>query len=59
MVNKNPLLVNTHDACELIGCKRTKLFQLLRDGQLEKRKLGRLTVIPYHSLASFAEKQAP
>ncbi|SMC82701.1 helix-turn-helix domain-containing protein [Novosphingobium sp. B1] len=58
MIDKKPLLVNTHDACNMLGCQRTKLFQYLREGVLERRKLGRITVIPYESLKRFAEEIA-
>lgn len=55
MISKPLLLVNTRDACDMIGCKRTKLFALMRDGMLERKKLGSRTMIPYHSLERFAE----
>lgn len=54
MKTLDPLLVDTSTACELLGIKRTLLFQYLRDGVLVRRKIGRKTVIPMESIRAFA-----
>lgn len=57
-VRCEPLLFGTDAACKMIGCCRTKLFLYLKSGVLERRKLGRKTVIPFESLKAFAEREA-
>lgn len=51
-----PINVETEMACHLLGCRRTKLFQYLRQGLLERRKFGRKTVISMRSLKALAER---
>jgi hypothetical protein len=40
-----PRAIPLVDVGPLIGCSRTKLFQLVRTGALKARKLGGLTVV--------------
>ena len=58
MITFNPLLVDAKTACEMLGCQRTLLFQYLREGLLQRCKLGRKTVIPMASIKAFAEGRA-
>jgi len=58
MLNFEPLLVDTRTACEMLGIRRTLLFACLRDGKLERRKIGRKTVIPMESIRNFASRGA-
>ena len=58
MLNIERLLVDTHTACQMLGIKRTLLFQYLRDGTLERRKAGRKTLIPMASIRRFADGSA-
>lgn len=56
MMKIDPINVDTHTACHLVGCRRTKLFQYLRDGILVRRKLGRKTVVSMESIKALAER---
>lgn len=49
-----PLLVDTHTACHLLGIKRTLLFQYLRDGVLVRRKAGRKSLVTMESIRALA-----
>ena len=52
-----PLLaIRVHEACHMIGIGRTKLYELIRAGDLETVKLGRATLIPVSSLRRLIEK---
>jgi Helix-turn-helix domain len=55
-----PLLVDTKTACELLGIKRTKLFELLKqkEGGLTRRKIGSKTLVTMSSIEALAEKGA-
>lgn len=54
MIYVEPLLVDTHAACHLLGIKRTLLFQYLRDGVLDRRKAGRKTLVTMDSIKALA-----
>ncbi len=49
-----PLLVPLDDAFRALGIKRTKGFELIRDGHLVARKSGARTVVEAESLRRFA-----
>ncbi len=49
-----PLLVPLDDAFRALGIKRTKGFELIRDGHLVARKIGARTVVEAESLRRFA-----
>lgn len=52
-----PLLVNTTTAREMLGdIGKTKLFELLRNGKLERRKVGRKTLVTLTSIQVLAER---
>jgi hypothetical protein len=52
-----PLLVNTSTARDMLGkIGKTKLFELLRDGKLDRRKCGSKTLVTLKSIEAFAEK---
>jgi len=53
MRNFEPLLVDTRTACDLLGIKKTLLFQYLKDGVLVRCKIGRKTVVPMDSIKAF------
>lgn len=44
------LAVSAEEAAEMLGCKRTKMFQLIRDKRVATIKLGRLTRVTTESL---------
>ncbi|RXG83813.1 helix-turn-helix domain-containing protein [Bradyrhizobium zhanjiangense] len=41
------------EACDLLSIGRTTLYQLIKAGDLQTRKVGRRTLIPAKSLDSF------
>ena len=45
-----PLAVTVDQACDLVGVRRTKLYELVRTGQLRLVKIGRRSVIPFDDL---------
>ena len=45
-----PLAVTVDQACDLVGVRRTKLYELVRTGQLRLVKIGRRSVIPFEDL---------
>jgi len=47
-----PLAYRVTAACAELGIGRTKFYELLRDGQLRRIKLGKITLIDGHSLRS-------
>ncbi len=47
------LAYSPKQASEATGLGRTAIFQALREGRLERRKVGRRTVIPADSLRAF------
>ncbi len=52
-----PIFVDTATACRMLCIKRTLLFQYLRNGDLERCKIGRKTVVPMASIKSFADRR--
>ena len=50
----DPLLVTVDRAGELLSCGKTKIFDLINRGQLERRKLGRATRITLSSIRQVA-----
>ncbi len=54
MLTFEPLFVDTHTACQMLGIKRTLLFRYLGEGALRRCKIGRKTVVPMADIKSFA-----
>lgn len=50
----HPLLVDVPTACVLLSVKRTKLYGLLREGKLERVKLGSRTLVTMRSIWALA-----
>jgi len=50
-----PLAYGVKDACRIVGIGKTKAFELLSDGRLERVKVGRRTLITAASLKLLAE----
>lgn len=59
MLKIEPVNLEVEEACRYIGCRRTKLFQYMRDGVLVRRKLGRKTVVSLKSAKALAEQGHP
>lgn len=49
--NETPKLAFTiSEACHAIGISRSKLYELIGEGQVQARKIGSRTIIPADSL---------
>lgn len=49
-----PILIGVREACGLLGIKKTKMFELLRDQRLERKKIGSKTLITLQSIRALA-----
>ena len=47
------------EACKLTGIGRSKLYELIRAGEIRTIKVGTITLIPVASLTEFLGLQAP
>ncbi len=54
----HPILVTIPEACRLVGLGRTRLYDLLRERQIEAVKIGKRTLVKYSSLQALAGEQA-
>lgn len=52
-----PISVRVPGAVRMTGISRTKLYELIKAGDIEVIKLGAVTLIPVASLARFIESQ--
>lgn len=52
-----PLLVSITDAAKALGLGRTSIYDLMRSGELETRKMGRRRLITAASLRRLAGEQ--
>lgn len=50
-----PLLLTPEVAAERLSCGRTKIYELLRSGELESVKVGRLRRVPVDALNAYVE----
>lgn len=50
------LLLTPECAAKQLSCGRTKIYELLRSGELESVKVGRLRRIPAESLAAYVAR---
>ncbi|HEX8534408.1 MAG TPA: helix-turn-helix domain-containing protein [Allosphingosinicella sp.] len=48
-----PLTVRVKEACRLTGIGRSKLYLLMKEGEIETIKVGSMTLIPMRSLEVF------
>lgn len=49
----DPIAVPVTDGARLIGCGRSKLYELIRAGEIPLVKIGGKSVVPFESLRSF------
>jgi excisionase family DNA binding protein len=56
--NLEPLAYSVADAIRVSSIGRTRLYQLIKEGRLETRKLGRRTLIPAESLRALIDGEA-
>jgi len=52
-----PLTVRVREACRLTGIGRSKLYELIKAGEIETIKVGHMTLIPMASLIGLVERQ--
>jgi excisionase family DNA binding protein len=50
-----PIAYSVADACRVSSLGRTRLYQLIGEGRLEVRKIGKRTLIPAASLRALIE----
>lgn len=50
-----PIAYSVADACRVSSLGRTRLYQLIAEGRLEVRKVGKRTLIPAASLRALIE----
>ena len=53
-----PLAYSVSEACRVSSLGRTRIYQLIAEGRLETRKIGKRTLIPAASLRALIEGQA-
>ena len=53
-----PITVRIHEACRLSGIGRSKLYELIADGEIEIIKVGAITLVPVASLTKFLRRRA-
>ena len=51
------LLVTPREAGQLIGCRRTKVFEMLKDGRLTRVKRGGQTLIQVSEIKALVESE--
>lgn len=47
------LAVSVHEACQIIGIGRTRLYQLINDGELASVRLGSRRLVKIEALREF------
>ena len=52
----DPLLVSTEDAAKALGCKKTKLFELISQHEIEAVLLGRRRMIVFESIGAYVDR---
>lgn len=53
-----PITVRIRDACRMTGIGRSKLYELISEGEIETIKVGSMTLVPVRSIETFLERQA-
>jgi excisionase family DNA binding protein len=52
-----PISVHIPDAARLTGLSRSRVYELMKSGEIEFVKVGGSTLIPYDGLRSFIERR--
>ena len=52
-ISTPPILVPVTEAARLLSLGRTRIYELIGDGSLEARKLGKLTMVTTASIQRF------
>ncbi|MES2158845.1 MAG: helix-turn-helix domain-containing protein [Pseudomonadota bacterium] len=50
-------MVRIKEACRITGIGRSKLYELIADGEVEIIKIGAMTMIPIDALSRFIERR--
>ena len=53
------LAYSPNEACAALGCGRSKLYEIIREGHLDARQFGRCTRITAKSLRAYVENLPP
>ena len=56
--HSEPLTYSVADACRVTSLGRTRIYQLISEGRLETRKVGKRTLIPSSSLRKLVGEAA-
>jgi excisionase family DNA binding protein len=51
------ITVRIKEACRITGIGRSKLYELIADGEVEIIKIGAMTLIPIDALSRFIERR--
>ena len=51
----HPLLLGIEDAGAFVGVKRSTIYKAIKDGELERVKIGSRTLVPVASLRKWVE----
>jgi len=51
-----PLTVRLPEACRMTGIGRSKLYELIKAGEIETVKVGSSTLVPVKALADFVQR---
>ncbi len=51
------IMVRIKEACRITGIGRSKLYELIADGEVEIIKIGAMTMIPIDALSRFIERR--
>lgn len=53
-----PITVRIPEACRMTGIGRSKLYELIKAGDIPTIKVGSMTLVPVKGLEGFLEKHA-
>jgi excisionase family DNA binding protein len=51
-----PIAVRIKEACRMTGIGRSKLYELIAEGEIEIVKVGAITLVPVAGLQAFLER---
>lgn len=57
-ITLEPLAYSISEACRVSSLGRTRLYQLIAEGRLEARKIGKRTLVPAASLRALINGQS-
>lgn len=56
MLTSQPISVRIAVAAKMLGIGRTKLYELIASGDIDRIKVGKISLIPVRALEDFVEK---